>query len=275
MIQGMIIASIVAGSALIMGRLLIDQKLIQKGAESRDQIEDVNDVIFGILQDKENCQKTIEQNNLKASFDLSGTYSLNEIWSKDALVFNSGGRYLAENVIIQSITLVTSSNLGTAQLYVVFEILDEDKGTKRGVAAKRIRKSIELRVQKKTEDGSFSSCYAFTKGQSDQMNETSSLEVGNDLSKEFCLEMNAGSSGSQKAFIWDDVNSVCKPNFECSDKKIFVGIDAFGTVLCKKIEEWVNFNNILDSSAVDCPIGKNIGFKIDNATKKVSIQCSP
>ncbi len=274
MIQGMVIAGIVAGSALIMARLLVDQKTIQKGAESRDQVEDMQWVVFNILQDKEACIKTMKENNLLSSFNESGSHEVNAIWSKESLIFSSGGRYLAENVVIESMSLVTSSTQGTAKLYLVYEILNEERGTKRGVAARRLRKSVELRVQKKTEDGSFSSCYALKEGATDQMNATNSLEKGSDFSMEFCLEMNQG-LGDQKAFIWDEVNGVCKMNSECPDQKVFVGIDASGTVLCKNIEDWVDFSTILDSTPVNCPDNYKVGFKIDNTTKSVRIDCRP
>ena len=274
MIQGMVIAGLVAGSALVTARLLVDQKLIQKGAESRDQIEDMNQVVFNILQEKDACSKTIKENNLLTSFSESGSYVMNGIWSKESLVFSSGGRYLAENVVIESMSLVTSSTLGTAKLYLVYEILNEDLRTKRGVAARKLRKLIELRVQKKTSDGSFSSCYAYKLGEADEMNATTSLESGSDFAKEFCQEMNQG-LGDQKAFYWDEVNGICKLNSECPDQKVFVGIDASGSVICKNIKEWVDFSTIMDSTPVSCPNGNKVGFQIDEPTKKVKIVCTP
>lgn len=274
MIQGMIIAGLVAGSALVMARLLVDQKLIQKGAESRDQVEDLNLVIFNILQDKESCSKTMNENNLKASFSDNSSSVVNDIWNKDSVVFSAGGRYLAENVVLESMALVTSSTLGVAKLYVVYEILNEDKGTKRGVAAKRLKKMIELRIQKSQEDGSFISCYAYKEGITEEMNSTASVETGSEFSREFCEEMNQG-SGNQKAFLWDEVNGLCRINSECPRQKIFVGIDASGTVLCENIKDWVDFSTILDSTPVSCPVGYMVGFRIDNPTKKVMIDCHP
>ena len=274
MIQGMIIAGLVAGSALVMARLLVDQKLIQKGAESRDQVEDLNLVIFNILQDKESCFKTMEENNLKAFFSDNSSSVVNDIWNKDSVVFSVGGRYLAENVQLESMALVTSSTLGAAKLYVVYEILNQDKGTKRGVAAKRLKKMIELRVQKSQKDGSFVSCYAYKEKTTEEMNSTASVETGSEFSREFCEEMNQG-SGNQKAFLWDEANGLCRINSECPGQKIFVGIDASGTVLCENIKDWVDFSTILDSTPVNCPNGHKVGFIIDTNTKTVKINCKP
>ena len=250
-------------------RLLIDQKHIQKGAEGRAQIEELNDVIFGILQNPENCRNTILENNLLLSFQSSGTYSLDKIWTKDHVVFNKGQRYISENVIIDSMTLSTSSTLGSAQLYVRYEVLNEDKRTKRGIGPKNLKKVINLRIQKKVTDNSFLSCYAYTKSETDVSNGVSSENKGSDLSKDFCLELGSHS------FVWDEVNGICKLNSECPDKTFFVGFDGNGKI-CKKIGDLIDLSTVIeDTSGNNCGNGNKIGFKVDSTTKKVRIECTP
>jgi hypothetical protein len=59
MIQGMVLGAIVAGSSLVATRMLTDQKLALKGAQSRDQLNQLHEVIFSTLQNPDNCKATV------------------------------------------------------------------------------------------------------------------------------------------------------------------------------------------------------------------------
>src|SRR5665648_863260 len=73
LIQGMIIAAVVAGSALVATRLLGDQKLAQKGAETRDLVEELHNTLFTVLQGRENCRSTMVANGLQGTLGASVT----------------------------------------------------------------------------------------------------------------------------------------------------------------------------------------------------------
>jgi hypothetical protein len=58
-VQGLIFAAVLAGSSLVATKMLTDQKHIQKGAETRDQIEQLHSTIFSLLQNSDNCKASV------------------------------------------------------------------------------------------------------------------------------------------------------------------------------------------------------------------------
>jgi hypothetical protein len=279
LVQGLVIAAIVAGSSLVATRLLTDQKLAQKGAETRDQVEELHNLIYSVLQNRLNCKETMVGNTLQVALSASGTatatHALTRIRTKDADVVITGQRYMNENVELKSMTLLGQTG-GQRNLQIVYERLRGAEGerTKSGYGAKEIRKTITLRIQRETTGtvGAFSSCYALSGGKSSQ-NATNSTETGNDITKQMCEEMNP--TTGTKAFVWDEANSICRPNAQCPGNQIYTGIDSLGTVKCRNIEDWMDFNQVLDPTApASCPNGAQVRFEIDNVSSKVRIVCS-
>jgi hypothetical protein len=274
LIQGMIIAAVVAGSALVTTRMLTDQKLVQKGSETRDQIEDLNNVIYSVLQSRLNCEQTMVANGLQLTLKTSVVdHPLASINTKDAIVAQTSSFYMNNNVQIDSMVLKAPVG-GVRNLEITYERLNSAERTKVGYGAKSIKKIISLRIQKEPSNGDFSSCYAITAPKTN-LNGTASREIGNDISKQICEEMNVPTpAGSQTVFIWDEANSICRPNAACPANQIYTGFDNTGTVKCRNIEDWMDFNDIIDPTAPVCAPGTTVRFQIDTVSKVVRIVCS-
>ena len=274
MVQGLIVAGIVAGSSLVTTRLMNDQKKTQKTAEVKDKIEELHQTIYSTLQHKQNCKQTILANGFQGAITTNGALDFGSIQSYDTgtartvvLVDNT---YMNNTVIINSI--VASPPVGgTRDLKIGYgKISNSDKITKKVVYGPAvIYKTIKMRVQKNSDD-TFSSCYAIT-GAGSAIAGVSSSEAGNDITKEMCNEM--VSTTGQKIFTWDEARSLCLPNAKCPSGQIYTGIDTSGEVKCRNIKDWMDFNQVLDSIPADCPKNSKVGFVINNTTKKVTISC--
>jgi hypothetical protein len=273
LVQGMIIAGVVAASSLVATRLLTDQKLAQKGAETRDQIDDLHNIIYSVLQSRLDCRETMVVNGLQGLLGASTTaHPLNSISSTDAVLYVANGIYMNNNVRIASILLNAPSVAdGTRRLDITYARLNAGAAdrTKSGYGAKDIRKSITLRIQKEPATGAFSACYAITDDKANAMNATTSSELGNDLSRDMCFEMNGG--GGQTVFTWDEANSICRPSAACPANQIYTGFDSVGAVKCRDIRAWMDFNSIIGPPPASCPPGSTVGLQIVGQT--VSITC--
>lgn len=275
LIQGIILSGVVAGSSLVATRMLTDQKLAQKGAETRDQVEDLNNSIATVLQNRLNCKQTMVSNGLQVSLGSSTSdIPLNNISTKDAVVFQAGQNYMNGNIQLDRMVL-KAPVAGSRKLEIYYERLNRNERTKTGYGAKEIKKVVDLRIQKEPGSGVFSGCYSTTSGKA-AMNGTASNEIGTDISKQMCDELNNnGSTSVRTLFRWDEANSICKPDASCPSNQIYTGVDTNGVVKCRNIEDWMDFNEVLDPTAPNCPIGSSVRFQIDTATKKVKIVCSP
>jgi hypothetical protein len=283
MVQAMVIAALLAGTSLVTTKLLTDQKLAQKGAETRDQIEELHNLIYSFLQNRLHCKNTVIQNQILSSNILPLTdVNFTKISPLDSTspavetyTINNNKIYMNNNVIVKQMTLkAPTDSSGMRKFEVTYERLrgdDSRKRTKKGLGARDIKKSIFVRIQINPTTNFFDGCYAFNKtGDKTTLNNMASSETGNDLTKEMCLEMNTG-LGS-KAFEWDEAKSVCKLKTQCPTGQLYAGIDSLGTVICKNILDW-NFNEVLDTSGTTCPAGSTAKFQIDETTKKVKISC--
>lgn len=297
LIQGMVIASVVAGSGLVATRLIIDQKLAQKGAETRDQIEDLHSIAYSALQNRDNCQATFVGTGTHAAItNATGvtTFDLPEIRSRSGTVpilkvhngtlnnDSAGGNnntYMNGNVLVKSMKVTYTPTTGKADLNIVYERLnttDKEKRTKSGYGAKEIKKTMALRIQKNPFDDApkpFESCYGVTSSKTSE----NSLEQGNDINKDLCLQMNGNISSVSgtgiSMFVWDEVTSTCLPNAKCPDHMVYTGIESDGKVLCKSMADVVNMDTFIAPTTDTCGTGKRVYFEASADGKKVQIRC--
>jgi hypothetical protein len=300
-VQGMILAGVVAGSSLVATKMLTDQKKAQKGAETRDLVEDLHQSIYTILQARPNCKQTLISNqlngsgggpNLADSSNNSLPFNLTRISTNVSGTIDHIFRaysaldpvvYMNNNVLITRMTLLPQTDPLSAKrtLEIFYERLNPDpaKRTKVGYGAKNIRKTIVLRIQKDPNTpNELEGCYALTNDNStsaNAINGQASSEGGNDLSKKMCLDMNTTSG--KKAFVWDEENSICKPNASCEAGYIYTGIDSIGHVKCRRIEEWMDMNRILDNTPppTSCPTQYKFEVYYDSVAQhnKVRVIC--
>lgn len=290
-VQGLVIAGVMAGTSLVATRLLTDQKLAQKSAETRDQIEDLHTAIYSFMQNRSNCNATIAGNGITGSLlnatDTTSVPLNNGIYlpNNATPVYrkhngNIQNTYMNKNVLIDDMKMFYDEPNGIATLRITYERLqsaDETKRTKQGYGAKRITKDIKVRIQRNPFVGTqpFESCYAFSEKNED------SMEDGSDINKELCLEMNnnatvtsaGGLATGKQVFLWDDATSTCIPNAKCPDHMIFTGIDSVGDVKCRRLEDWTDMNDYIGTTIGTCGPGKNIKFQVTADRKKVNIVC--
>jgi hypothetical protein len=169
LVQGMILASVIAGSALVASKMLSEQKLVQKTAENKDQIEELHKVIFATLQNRSNCEATVVtaniQNTLLTSPPNNGPVvpAIRNGGSTPAFVrFDPADptthvTYMNGSIAIERIQFFynptppagDSPGLGRLEItYSRFQSNDPQKRTKEGYGGKQIKKSIKLRIQR-------------------------------------------------------------------------------------------------------------------------------
>lgn len=284
LVQGMILAALLAGTALVATRLLSDQKMALKSMETRDQIEDLHNIIYATLQTRENCEATFVANyspNIMTALSGTPPIVLNEIRSRIdaatsvvvARTFNGtlntteAGRntYMNGNVLIQSMNMTYDPSISTATLSITYERLSDDanKRTKVGYGAKTIRKEITVRVQRdpfNLPTKPFVSCYAMT--------------LGNNINEQFCDDMRNEASPEQDLFVWDPTTNTCYPNARCNDHMIYQGFEADGDVICKPLSAVINWNTVYTGTNGTCGPNKWIWFKASADKTKVSIECT-
>lgn len=301
MVQGMILASVLAGSGLVATKMLNEQKMVQKGMETRDQIEELHSMVYSALQDNETCKRTISDHSLQGQFDVgTGVKTLpltyvrspsgeNIIQTFDpsgtpaAIQDNINNRtYMAGNVQVKSMTLTydTSTTNGLGSLEINYERLTQGAGKnlKSGYGAKSIKKVMGIRVQRNPvlANKPFTSCYGVTlsKG-SDSL--SGSAETGNDdIAREVCQNMIASvPGGARPAFIWDASTSSCLPNSQCPDHQIYTGVTTNGEVKCRNLNEWVNFNdNMIKPTSGTCTPPAQARLQVISTNPvQVRIQC--
>ena len=289
MVQGLIVAGIVAGSSLVTTRLMNDQKKAQKTAEVKDKLEEFHQTIYSTLQHKQNCKQTILANGYQAEIVTNNALDLSMIQSYDdsgtaRTVATVGEKYMNDTIIINSMVLLPPPlNSGTRVFKVNYsKISNNNKQTgKRIYGGNNIDRTFTVRIQKNRSDNSFSSCYSITAAETALFGVASSevgndinapVKASNDITKEMCNEMVTGAG--QSIFTWDENRSLCVPNAQCPFGQIYTGIDQDGTVKCKDIRDWMDFTEVLDQSMPPvCPINSSVRFVIDEAIKKVRISC--
>lgn len=290
MVQGLIMGSMLAGTALVSTRLIQDQKKLQKTAESRDQIEQLHRLIYATVQNREHCRATLSTAGI-STVTLGGSQAVNSIINKTAsgssqAIFeihdgsmNLNKIYMNGNVVIQSMRFVAPTASDPNGLsypsklrieYSRMESTDATKRTRVGFGAKRVKKDIPLILQMSSvtsTTATIDGCYAVQLG--DTTNGITN-EGNNNLNQEFCSKL--GTNGS--LYVWDSTANKCVlKNNVCPDKYVFAGIGSTGTAICYPLTDYLS-NMVDTTSTVSCPSGAKVSLTTD-ASGKVKITCTP
>lgn len=285
------LAGVVAGSSLVATRLLTDQKLAAKNAETRDQVEQLHKLVYSTLQDKDNCTRTLF-NGAFPSLTLNTLPQsvLSKTGSAVVEKFSVGSkRYMNNNVILNNISFAYTAGASTGTLRLEYQRQTNDaagaKRLKEGYGAKDVAKNVMIRVQRDPlyKVGAvftypYTSCYAVV---TDSDTGSANGEDGNsDLSKTMCEQLNSGdaSSAGKSFFVWDEATSTCKPKENvCKNMgEVNTGINSNGEVECRRIQDWMDTGKLIDPTsvnpAVGCPASQYV--KMDTAGGKIRIYCS-
>ena len=307
LVQGMILSAVLAGSGLVATKMLNEQKMLQKGIETKDQIEELHNVVYSALQNNGNCARTLIDSGVTAAM-TSGpagvkTLPLQNIKTEAGDVIiqkydntqnaneNLVNRtYMSGNVQVKDINVRydNASTDGMGEIEIIYERLQSGKNTaaaddgkrkmKEGFGGKSIRKTIGLRVQRNPVLAAkpFTSCYGVTASKATD-GLAGSAETGNrDVAKDLCMEMIAGvGAGETPAFRWDDATSSCLPNSACQDHQIYTGITTTGAVKCRNLNEWVDFNTMIQPTSGACTAGQTAQIQITSTNPvRVRILCN-
>lgn len=302
-VQGMIIAAVLAGSGLVATRLISDQKMVQKSSETRGDVEQLHTLIYSTLQNREHCRATIaavtSPTDLRTSLvNPSKTAATDKTTNTHPQIsaIRTGGvspvivaqitdgtpntAYVNGNVRINDIRIFYPIALiGHARLEVTYERLNSKVGTKSGYGAKTITKPMFMRLQRDpTNTGNpFVACYSVTS------NDLTVGEGNQDNNRDMCRSLNSTGdpTGPSSLFVWDEATSSCvSKNLDCKNLvtnagQVFTGINSNGEPECRNIVDWIDYPTLFNgTSTMSCPAGRpNVRLEVNNATKKVRIIC--
>lgn len=297
LVQGMIIAAVMAGSGLVANRMLSDQKSAQRGAETRDQIEDLHAYATATMQNRANCDATFTSQGLEGPLlgatatpiDVPAIRSYDNTTgtAQDVLIKHNGtlvlsgptkNTYMNGNVIVKDMKVTYNSANGQAMMKITYERLNQSNmqaRTKSGYGSKQIIKDIPLRVQRNpfAAGKPFESCYGIATAKTTD----GSLEAGSDINKELCNQMTGvnsdGSHTGTAVFVWDEATSTCIPNAKCPDHLIYTGFDSTGRVQCKELSSLMNPGTMIGPTTGTCGPGKTVKFQSSADKKTVSVIC--
>lgn len=284
MVQGMVISAVLAGSALMVTRMMSTQKMSQRSAETKDQIGELHKQIFATLQNREHCLTTLS--TPLATVATNSTYPVPDIKTKPETtgagqtMFRvntgspTGDMYMNGNVRINSISLRTNADLSLPQPLVINYVRLEGKNANgvrsgMGFGGKSISRTINVRLQRASAASTtINGCYAV------ETNADSDSGQGNsDLNKDFCERLGTGTGEAQSLFTWDETRNTCVlKDTVCPNKTVFEGVNSTGLPICRPFEDYVPY--FLAPGTNPCPPSK-AGVKLiyDAGTNKVNIQC--
>lgn len=309
LLQGMIISSLLVGSALVATRLMNDQKNAQRASVSKDAIEQVHQLIYSTLQNRNHCSETLKQGGLltadlrtvllTATDTVAKTPKLKAIYTMTSMTdadnttgaiyfeINDGSTYDASKIFlnhhltIKDMTLTyplvgDNTRLGLGRLDITYQRYNQNSNirTKKGIGGKEIKKSIYLRIQRKTDntasnnwDNPIDGCYALT--------EASGAELGNvDLAKNLCEQLNSTGTSGTSLLVWNaQLGSCTLRDLTCPTGQINAGIKPDGTADCQPLENWFSLTNLMKDSTTPCLNGYKAELRYDSALNQMYIHC--
>jgi hypothetical protein len=295
LVQGMLIAAVLAGSSLVMTKLLQDQKKSIKGAETRDAIERLHDLIVSTLQDRTNCFQTLAApapqghgltnptQNTTQALNFVSAFSHNSANTVVARVYDgtTNTAYMNQAVSVRAIRLRTpllfdaTNQDGVGAIEIDYQRLSVGQRTGDGVGVKNITKRIPLQFQR-NRLGVFIGCYAL---QDIRAADNSFLggvtQANQDLNEEFCLQMGKDASGAS-LFQYNAQTKTCEiKNFRCPYARIFSGIESTGEPRCEDLKDWVNMSHFVNLSHTEnCLNSTQVRLIKMTGENRVQIQCS-
>jgi hypothetical protein len=290
-VQGMLLAAAVAGMAYVGTKMMTDQKMAQKGVESRSRLEQLHSSIYSILQNKEHCTQTLFNAGVVTSVRRVtarsgvGQARAMTITSQPVLAISTAGSttpvfttkdynpsagvitYMSRSVTINNMELACEDTwCSLVDLKISYGKLDHQTDGKTGVGygGKQLTKTIKLQIQTNSTND-FESCYAVTVGENES------------LIQDFCKELGADSDPNtdDTLFTWNAQTKKCEiVDLKCQTGEVFAGWDSNGIRRCHAIKDWMNLANVLDTSSVSCPKNSTSVKFVISAAGKAQIQCS-
>ncbi|HXH30307.1 MAG TPA: hypothetical protein VNJ01_05820 [Bacteriovoracaceae bacterium] len=305
-VQGLVLTGVVAASALVMVNMVRDQKLAGNTSESRGNIDQLHDLIFGILQYRDNCKATFLGTSPAFNINSANTYNLNTIAYASSVTgtgatavvdasimfktFNSPlilgveNLYMKNSVSIEKMELDFDNVLFTGApptqqanpslLKITYHRFSDDpnKPTKKGYGGKDIAKTIKIVFQKDRTTNNFLSCYAVETAEFD-----TSADENVTLAESFCENIGNPSAGGSSMMVWDHTRNICVfRETKCTPPSIFVGFEPTGLPACRLLSTW-GFGTLLDQTpptSSNCAPTSRTALQFEKVGTQVRIKCN-
>lgn len=236
-IQGMMMAAGLAGMALVGTQLITQEKDALKDIETRDNIEQINTMIFSILQNRDHCLATFVSNgnsHINLAPNQTKNFTTINLQNGGSPAFTVGTRYLNNSVLLNGMRLQLPADLsqpGTLTLDYV-----RQEGTRKGIGGENIRKVMGIVLQRSTPTN-LTAC-------SSTLADNSGVATNETLTQEVCDDFDL--------MVWDPVLRTCKLKDNiCAPPLVFVGIDPTGEKICRDFKSFIP--EIIANTVDDCP----------------------
>jgi hypothetical protein len=259
--------------ALVGTKIISNQKMAQKSAEAKDNVEQLHSMIYGILQNKDHCTATLLNVNPNPG-TTSAVNSINTMGGSSSGVFrvntndgtvnyDSSLIYMNNSVTINNMSVTVPSSMNQLGVFdITYGKLDQGEASSRtgvGFGGREVKKSITLKIQR-DKNNNYESCYATLEGENDT------------AVKNFCEKL------APDLLRWDENLQKCviRDNLTCDPGFVFIGIDQYGFKICKNIQEYNSdlsiFFDQTSFNACDPKTSSNVGFVV--VGDKVQVQCT-
>lgn len=304
-LQGLILSSLLAGSALVTSKLISDQKKVAISSKSKDSVEEMTDILFNLLQHQDNCTTTLNLNGAAGS--LSGTANINTIYHANRSASGAGlppqpvvavnNAYFQNTISISSMRVqfpANVANLSPAVLVINMrrnDSKDANLRTKDGFGGKDLTRRINLVIQRFEGSLNFKSCYA-VKNSAEETSGNGTIA----LLREFCQGLSmppvlAPYESLWPAYYWNATTNTCElDNSVCPRDFFFAGIDStglaerwdgsivttsgVGAARCRYVRRAINFSEFINNNgAMNCN-GRSMVKWIKVGTNQVQIGCN-
>lgn len=251
LVQVMLMASVLAGLALVGTQITTDLKKSSKSSESRSDLESLHTTVVSALQDEDNCTRTLLQ-------CLTETPKRICLGGSGETVIQVNQHYLNQNVKVQAIE--TKQIDGKDFLSITYARLKKEN-IKVGFGGVHITKNVPLKYVR--ENSSIVRCY--TDDENDRTEK---------LTEEFCNELAGGDGTSATSLVkWDPDEKRCKRIQQvCPEGQTFLGTSSTGNIICKEFHEIVDVGQLFNvGPSTTCTNRQSLALYVNNG--KISIKC--
>lgn len=238
LVQAMVLASALAGMALVGSKMSLNQKFSVRDAKTRDSIEEVHSMIYSILQNRLHCLATLAGTSGGTIVVPSSTRTVNDIVMNLATTNpfrrSSGSNvytYMDGQVKIANMELTFPADLSTLASLKI-DYVRNDGGTaagttkKTGFGTKNISKTILISLER-SDPTNVKGCTSVT-------TDAVTADDNEGLQEDFCNEY--------ELTTWDPTLRTCvvKQNI-CPSGEVFTGIDATGNKICRPFMDFIGY----------------------------------
>lgn len=226
-VQGLLLAGLLSGTALVTSQLVSDQKKAAEAVESKDAVDELSKIVYSFLQNQEHCRATLTNNGAAiTALPMNNKREINAIYVANVNttdtsftanpIFVKNQNYFGNAFKIREMFVDYSGGLNPAKLEIHITRHNVNDRTGKGLGGKDLKKIFPI-VIKTNNLYQFDSCYAVKE-------EVSGTGEGGNLAlaKELCDSLS-------EMFDWDTNRNRCVvKNSMCPDGQFLVGISSTG-----------------------------------------------